>query len=969
MFPRTRLCASLMLAFGTAAGLALPAAAQTPTASPAPASTPQELERVEITGSAIRRVAAEGALPITTITRADIEKSGVTTVTDLIQRLPSMQGFTAVADSVNGGGGGTTTASLHALGSRYTLVLLNGRRVAPFNTGSTVNLESIPLSAIERVEVLLDGASALYGSDAIGGVVNFILRRNQTTGEVSVSADKVAKGGGETRSVSITKGFGDLDTDGFNLLGSLSFERQNALRAQQRDFAKSGIVRGIDGKNIGMRLFSSNSVPANVILRDPSGNPLGTFSPYLLANGECPAMHVVNGVDCRFDYASQVDLIPESQRSTGLLAGRLKIGADHQLFSELVLSRFHNTPTFAPPAQQGLVMTAAQFQQHVLPHLAALGLTPADVGSPSDADPNNDPTYNLRVFDAGGRRDKYSHDTVHWSVGGEGLFAGWDYKTALTLSRQKFVDKAAGGFLSNNRFQQLIADGTYDPIGMGPGEGAAALASAVLREELDRNVSTYNSFGLSASRPLFALGGGSASLALGGDVARQVFRNSPSLLLQSIGDAIIGGAGGALPFDTARRSYGVFSELLMPLTNELELTGSVRYDHYDAAVNRRRFDTDGAPLAGSREEGKAAGATTWKLSGRWQPSRSTLLRASLGTGFKAPTLSNITSPLQYAGVTSGTYDCPFAAPDPLAAGCQPPNSQYNMLAGGNASSGSDALKPEKSRQMSIGVAFEPTADTTVGMDLWRVQLKDQIGPLQEQIAFADPARFRSLFTLAVDPITGRQTLTLIQQPVNIGEVRNSGIDLNMTTRHTFGAGRLTTTLAGTYMLEAKYSVPGLPGFETSLGKFGVDNQAVFRWQLAGVATWDSGHWSTTLVGNVRSGYRDHEARCADPTLTAAECTEQGLWLGPEIRAVDPVTGEFGERIAYSRKVDAYVTFDLQTKYAVNKAFDVIVGVRNLFDKDPPFSMQDGGGGNMRGYDGRYANPLGRTWTLKANYRF
>lgn len=930
----------------------------------------QDAQRIEITGSAIRRLETEGALPITVLKREDIERSGASTVTELIQKLPSMQGFTTASHSVNGGGGGTATASLHGLGSAYTLVLLNGRRVAPFNTGSTVNLESLPLSAVERVEVLTDGASALYGSDAIGGVVNFILRRNSTAGEVSASASLVEQGGGEQMSASVTKGFGDLDRNGFNVLASLSVERQSQLKAVDRPFSKSGIVRNIDGKNIAMQLISSNSVPGNVLLVTPDGQDLaGFFSPKLLRDGSCPDMHVVVGATCRFDYPSQVDLIPESQRATGLLSGRIKLGDQHELFTELVLSKFWTKPTFAPAAQPGLVLTPELYARHVLPYLTQLGLTEADIGTPNDADPLNDPTYNLRVFDAGGRRDRYSYDTTHWTFGGEGSFKGWDYRSHVTLSRQTSADDAIGGYLSANRFNQLVASGAFDPLAAGPGEAVSVLKPAVLSQELSNSLSAYNSLGMSASRPLFSLGGGQASVALGGEFAQQQFKNNPSAILRGDGDTIVGANVGALPFDTTRRSMGAFGEMLLPLSKQIEVTAALRFDSYDAAKNSRVFDTDGDPVAGTRTEGKKANAATWKLAARYQPAQELMLRASLGTGFKAPTLANITSPLQDGGVTSGSYDCPFAAPDPLAAGCQPPDSQYSILSGGNASTGSSALKAERSTQFTAGLAFEPSRAVHLGMDYWQVEVKDQIATIPEALAFSNPGTYRDLFRLFTNPVNGRQELRLLQQPINIAKAKNAGFDLRALFRSDIELGKLTTQLAGTYVTKAEFTIPGVDGIQSSLGKFDANSNVIFRWQLSGSVSLQSGAWTNTLTGNYRSGYLDAEARCADPTLTEAQCAAAGLFVGPDIRAINPATGRIGARIFYKRYVDEYMTFDFQTKYQVSKALSVNLLVKNVFGQDPPFSMQDAGGGNMRGYDGRYADPLGRQWIVQGSYAF
>jgi len=159
-----------------------------------PVMAEENIQRVEITGSAVKRVAVEGALPVQTLSKAQIEQTGATTVADLVATLPSMQGFVTSSASINGGGGGVQTASVHAIGTGYTLVLLNGRRIAPYSSGSAVNLASIPLSAVERVEILTDGASALYGSDAIAGVVNFILKKNQTDANIELTYNRPTKG-------------------------------------------------------------------------------------------------------------------------------------------------------------------------------------------------------------------------------------------------------------------------------------------------------------------------------------------------------------------------------------------------------------------------------------------------------------------------------------------------------------------------------------------------------------------------------------------------------------------------------------------------------------------------------------------------------------------------------------------------------------------------------------------------------
>jgi iron complex outermembrane receptor protein len=204
MIQETVLSRSLRVMFAGGLALGMHAAMAQDSANDA------SMQRVEITGSSIKRIAAESSLPVQSFSQKDVKKSGVTTVTDFIQQIPAMQGFSVAADSV-GGGGGVTTASIHDIGAAYTLVLLNGRRVAPSNSGTTIDLNSIPLSAIEPVEVLTDGASALYGADAIAGVVNFILKKGASPWEVNAKFNSPQKSGGTSNSFSISKGFGDYE--------------------------------------------------------------------------------------------------------------------------------------------------------------------------------------------------------------------------------------------------------------------------------------------------------------------------------------------------------------------------------------------------------------------------------------------------------------------------------------------------------------------------------------------------------------------------------------------------------------------------------------------------------------------------------------------------------------------------------------------------------------------------------------
>ncbi|TMH33240.1 MAG: TonB-dependent receptor [Betaproteobacteria bacterium] len=972
MFRKTKICSGLMLAFGGSLVLsALPAAAQ------------QQLERVEITGSSIKRINAETSLPVQVITAEDIKKSGFTSAVDLIQSLPSMQGFLTASQSVNGGGGGVTNASLHSIGSQYTLVLLNGRRVAPYNTGTTVDLNSIPLSSIERIEVLLDGASAVYGADAIAGVVNFITEKNSSEGEVSLTATLPQHPGAKSGNFSISKGFGDLDKDRFNVFLAFSLDKQRELNAEQRDFSKTGFIPFTDqGRNLTTFLSSSNSIPGTVILTDngtvldASGQPTGAgdafYSPDFLATGKCGPRTKFRAGVCRFDFASTVQAIPESERKAAFGTLRFKVSDGLTLLGEASLADFNTKPRFAPPAQPGIPLTQALVDAHVTPYLATLGVPPGSfypVGDPSGLGPS----MNLRVYDAGGRQDEYRTKIAHLVLGAEGTISDIDYSGYVVHSQNKFTDTMLSGYLSSNAFTALVQSGAFDPLSAQIGQSTAVLAPAVLHQVFDQTKSTLDTIHGQLSKPLMKLGGGDLALALGAESARQRFIDNPSAidmgqnkLQPNFTDSPIGGSSGALPFDSKRNSTGLFAELVAPVIKGLELSGSLRHDSFGAVKNATGFDADGNPL-GAITQGKSAAATTYKLSARYQPVSELLFRGSVGTGFKVPTLKEITFPVQAFGST-GFHDCPPGLDPTIAARCSRQAgagipAEYNLRQGGNPATDASGLQPEKSKQWTLGFRVEPDPTLSVGVDLWSVRIKQRIDFVPEDAAFNDGVTYGSAFAVIPDPVTGLPTLTFTQIPQNLGRSRYRGLDFDATSRIATPLGRLTTKGTFTYMIQSEYEILGLAGYQSSLGKIGPDTNAVFRWLLNVGTSLEMGNFTHTLNAQVKPSYTDQEAASH---LDAAGNT---VFTGAEVRVLNP-NGSVGGRRLVKRTVGSYSLFDWQTKYAVNKSLAFTFGIKNIFDRKPPFSIQDESGtGNMRGFDARYADPIGRAYYLSGNYKF
>jgi iron complex outermembrane recepter protein len=924
-------------------------------AYPTRAISAEQAQRVEITGSSIKRIAAEGALPVITLNKADIERSGATSVRELVQALPSMQGFTVASDSVNGGGGGTTTASLRNLGSIYTLVLLNGRRVAPLNTGSTVNLEQLPLSAVERVEILADGASALYGADAIAGVVNFITKRGVTDGGVDVSVQVPQHAGGKEMLASVSKGLGDLERDGYNLRAGLSYEKVEAITAAQRPFSKSGVVPfEHKGQALYLWQLSSFANPPNVTVRDAAGRSLGTYAPTLVGQNSCGSDPAAFRQDatCRFDFPATVDAQPESERKNLFVSGQFKLGKDSTAFFEGLLSDVRMTSRFAPPAQRlSMPVGGTLYNRYVLPTLAARGIDPAAVASAQ---------MDFRLRDAGNRTNDFTTQGTHLVAGLDFQAYGFDANLALTHSKNDIRDRYAGGYTSRKEMLRLIEAGQWDPFAQGTGGLSDKLAPAVLQGSDTDTISQLDMVSVKASRPLLQMAGGEAYLGFGLDLSRQRFAEDPSPismganpLQPNFDDFPIGASTGALPFDTRRNSAGAFAELVMPLSKRLEITTALRHDSFDAARNLRNFDVAGQPLP-AQVQGNADDKATYKIGLRFAATPELLFRASYGTGFRPPTLRNITGPLKEFGVTGDKYACPVTdANDPLRAGCRDLPEQYKVRNGGNPRTGAEGLKPENSKQWNIGLRFEPTAALSIGADVWSIEIKDVITTVPQAEAFANFQRYRSLFAVTTETSTGLPILTFDQLPVNGAVAKSTGVDIDLMGRMATPYGRLTGRLNWTHLIESYFDFGFGGGRETSIGKMGSDDQVAFRNLLRLQTTLEQGAWMHTLTVAWKPGYLDQQ----HTDINASPIRR---------RNPDGTPGEFITLDDF--RVPAYSLLDWQTRWNFNRDLSLTLGIKNLLDKKPPLSIKTVAG-NMSGFDPRYHDGRGRTWSLSAQYRF
>lgn len=353
---RSRLSLALLLAINT-----LPAVA-----SDEPTT---QLQRVEVTGTAIRRVDAETAVPVTILRVEELREQGVSTTEELVSRISANQSSVGSGRSVGSSSGGASYADLRGIGPNKTLVLLNGRRLSNNATnainGSGVDLNTIPFAAIDRVEVLRDGASALYGTDAIGGVINFITKTSLTEGQLSTNYDTPTHaGGGESRNFSGSWGFGDLQDDRFNVFGVVSHDKQQRLAAEDRGYTYNYQPgRGLD-------YTSGTASPANWSQGSNATNPLagtGCNAPGLLAR---------NGI-CRQSLWNYLDLVPETEKTSAFAKATGKLADDHNVSLEYFWARNENRTQIGPGTLMGnQVNPGTTFYP-------GNGITPAPTASPS----------------------------------------------------------------------------------------------------------------------------------------------------------------------------------------------------------------------------------------------------------------------------------------------------------------------------------------------------------------------------------------------------------------------------------------------------------------------------------------------------------------------------------------------------------------------------------------------------------
>ena len=890
------------------------------------AQQPGSKERIEVTGSNIKRIEGETALPVTVISRQDIDRMGAVTTEDILKRITASTAM--YSDSTQGVGYAVSNANLRGIGASSTLVLLNGRRLANHAFGSiggfnasanAVDLNSIPFSAIERVEVLRDGASAVYGTDAVGGVINFITRTDFRGGEASLmygnTEDHV---GGRESGVTLAYGVGDLAKDKWNLLVTGHFQYNQRVKAiDQQLYARANDITGATFPT------SFRAFPGR--LMDFGFSP-GAYAGTLTNSGTIagcdPAVTVLQRSGntpsgdprfrCRGIYAAYLDNLPDTHKSDVFGRFAYDINANNQFFIEASFARNHNIGRIAPvpidqtdthirpDGSQPNVLLPITSRYAPVALINRLGYNINNVGTPGFLE------IAVRSADAGNRINDITADQTRVSAGLKGLIAGWDYDAAFTYAQAK--DKlGVTGYIQETRYIAALATGNLNPFGPNDAAGEALLNGAKMEGPMRDSKSTTTQVDGKISRDIFKMAGGSAALALGVDLRREEV-NDKAVNADYGAGLHIGGEGTVPDTNASRNVSAVFAEMELPITRELEVTGAVRFDHYSDVGSK------GSP----------------QVRARYSPSRELLFRASAGKGFRAPSLWDLHSPPAFGNSANAVTDpgCPANLIADEDARCVDTQLNVRNVASTN-------LKPETSTQWSAGFVLEPVQGASFALDYWRIEKKDAIGTITADAILANPNDLtlynRYIARFHRSPIG---TTLFVDQPLeNLGGLKTAGWDVDAKMRFLPAFAKVSLSFVGTYLTEWKSQLGKDFDFASYLANSFNGGNAYPRWTHVATADFERGPWLATLEQTYTAGWTE------------------------------------GFQAGGTHQVPGVSRINMAVKYSGIRHLGIKVGVRNALNEMPPYTDVSSNGSHAAGWANAVADPRGRFWYTVLTYSF
>ena len=987
-------CAALGCAMaGTAFAQVAPDKEPTQSAiTPTGAATPESATAkgpadIIVTGSRIKRDPNDSSLPLQIVTTQDFEREGINSPEQLISYLSTngngADNLASNSDIVSGaqrGTNGLSAANLRGQGSASTLVLLNGRRVAAHGLqGSAVDVNQIPFAAIDRVEVLKDGASAIYGTDAIGGVINFITKTNFQGIQLSGFTDRTERGDGAINRLSATAGIGDLSTQNFNVIFAVSQSWNGILNGSDRDFVNGNQPnRGLSIDTRGTPIATAFPNGPNAIFAPTgsllSGVPLFEAGATTPASGGINILDLPGGAGCEsvdggMAYDEQLWANPAARFAcawdTGRAAtiqqplktftfygrGTVALG-EHQIFAEVTGSDADSSKRFSNNQYAGNTgglplyyprnaITAATYDDVYKRIVAAFPFVAANFGKPI--------AYRWRNIPGGRREYETNTKTFRAGLGVDGpLFDGWDYRAGGSYARSEANSVLGTGYHYRGVFPNaatatasgvpgarsggldqraptapgasapgivgLLNSGILNPFSITQSDAALAGLDAVSAEGVRLYGGKYSvkQFDASVSGKLFRLPGGMVQLAVGADYRRETYGfdgSSAAVLGQPDIFNVAFDNINALN-SVSRTVKAAYAELLVPLFKPLEISFAGRFDNYTG------FGTTFNP----------------KVTAKFQPVDWLMFRGSYNTGFRVPSFNQIFNGTTESANPGNTLvdftTCPGRVVSVTIPGCAPitPDS----LSGGNRE-----LGPETSKQYSAGVVFQPSRRFSASVDFWSIAVDDVIGSLDIR-QLLDNAEF---FPDRIVRTNGIITLLDLRAD-NIGSRRTQGIELTLRGGVDALGGLVTAGVDGTYLVRKKEKLFPTAAYSDQIGIFTFSGDLGLRWKHNGFINFEKDKLTLSLSQIYRHGYKNQAL--------------PGSLSRPD----------------FNRRVKSYLLHNVSAGYDLTRALRVTAGVRNIFDREPPFAITyDSNTGSGSSWEPRVADPRGRSFTLLADVKF
>ena len=960
---RTRTFRRTLLAACCTAAVA-PVFAQS-AAAPADAASANQLQRVEITGSRIKQIDIETASPVQVVNREDIRKSGATNVQEMLNLLTATSSGTATDISAsNSFAPGASQASLRNLGAQATLVLLNGRRLPTFPLPdfqvTFANLDTIPISAVDRIEVLKVGGSAIYGSDAIAGVINIITRSSYEGLEVGASSQASLQNGqfGQ-RTASLTGGIGNYDRDGYNLFGTVEWFQRDSV------FWTGNVLGSVNPayKEVAPAFGSTSSYSF-----------AGNLDGKAIVPSSC-GLPLTAGGQCNYNRYSRFQAVPAAKRVNAILGGDLRLGGNTQWHTELQLSdvkvRYESAyatygSVSAPISWLDLASGQTKtFYERGLPLTNPLNNTGED-------EDNNDFRYRFADSGAG----ETTHTTSYrFLTNLKGDLGSWSYDAAVGVMGGHAHDRSRGQF-SESGFTQEVgdpghvdADGFLTPVAadffnvpggykLGGPNSAAVLGTLFPQYGFD---GTYRQYFVdaSANTAIAQLPAGALQLSLGAEARHESMVLNPT---QNLTDSDI--VGFSLSQSNGSRNFeAVYTELQVPILKTMTANVAARVDkfphiaaHVSPRVNLEYRPIDILKLRGTVETGFRAP----NLQESAQSSKSAF-QPGVTDPKRCPAATQIANQLRQDAI-----DNPQNADEDLREAEQIQSNECNTSVAIIAQN-NPALKPETSLSKSFGAVLQVTRHWSVAADYWNIERKNEINlkSVNDLLSAGDgtavtrlPTNTDGTVNAVTDPtftqaqidqygITAPAIASVKLQYGNLFKTRTSGVDLGFTGEMETPIGTWTSTLEGTYTANWQTYSPtrnGTGGWGDNLaGRYGYP-----RWQTALTNSLAVGSVTHTLTWRHRSG-TSLQGDFNDPSFTGDDCAGEGL------------TDD-------QCKLKDYNRFDYAVAFTGIKNLTLGAFVQNVFGKRPPADFRSfGGASGIIPVDNEDAQR--RMLKLSVNYKF